>query len=748
MPKLTSRRTGMSLIVHTRSLIFITAVAILVCGVLMSPAHACKLKATLIAPKQSSLTGGQPIQWQLQFQNKGKSDCPANTVSLKRRAQGGGRGGAENVGDDQQLNTLPPGGSQNINIDESAAPAQGRFNYRLVYATKHKDKNNGNHQLRRTVTFVPSAAAPAAASRNKTSADAAAKAAADAAAAEAEAQAQAKADAATASAKVEAERAAALETERQREAEEAARLEEQRQADAEAARLKEEAQEKLEAEARAQAEADAAAEKAAQEEAERLATEEAERLKAEEQEKAEAEARAQAEAAQEEADRLAAEEAERLKAEEQATAEAEAATAAAQPSAPTAPSAALRINDGADCVIVDDVVLANTVTGPAPKGYRASEDRSLIRTAPWTLYSARPPFTLSAGAGKKTVYFQVQSPVAGTLVDSEIVSYTINRVAPRSSAVFNINNGAPTTFNRTVTLNNTASFTPSGPNPRYLASEDPNFAGAQWQAYGTEPQFTLSAGTGSKTVYFMASREVCGGVVATPPVSDTIEIPQVTVGAPPATETVIAEPVRPVVPPPVALRSFEFINDRGKSDNPLTPAGAIAYAGSQGFTHSASLTRGDGSCSRESNVANDYADRQVQAWFLARPRWTQDLGSTQVEYLTCEFNLFGSRRLNPGWRVVSVSVGQMEFDPWSGIVQVKALPSADNLNFTIVVPLPGIECGPAFFNLCPSAFTLGIRDTFQDTSTGIAVKIVDQTAFIEKLVIEGPTNDWHDAFRR
>jgi TolA protein len=554
-----------------------------------------------------------------------------------------------------------------------------------------------------------------------------------------------------ASAKVEAERAAALEAERQRETEEAARLEEQRQADAEAARLKEEAQEKLEAEARAQAEADAAAEKAAQEEAERLATEEAERLKAEEQEKAEAEARAQAEAAQEEADRLEAEEAERLKAEEQATAEAEAAaeaaTTAAQPSAPTAPSAALRINDGADCVIVDGVVLANTVTGPAPKGYRASEDRSLIRTAPWTLYSARPPFTLSAGAGKKTVYFQVQSPVAGTLVDSEIVSDTINRVAPRSSAVFNINNGAPTTFNRTVTLNNTASFTPSGPNPRYLASEDPNFAGAQWQAYGTEPQFTLSAGTGSKTVYFMASREVCGRVVATPPVSDTIEIPQVTVGAPPATETVIAEPVRPIVPPPVALRSFEFINDRGKSVNPLTPAEVIAYAGSQGFTHSASLTRGDGSCNRESNVATDYVDRQVQAWFLARPRWTQDLGSTQVEYLTCEFNLFGSRRLNPGWRVVSVSVGQMEISPWSGIVQVKTLPSADNLNFTIVVPLPGIECGTALFKLCPASLTL-IGDTFLDTATGIDVKTVDQVAFIEKLVIEGPTNDWHDAFRR
>ena len=563
----------------------------------------------------------------------------------------------------------------------------------------------------------------------------------------AEAEAQAEAAAAAASAKVEAERAAALEAERQRETEEAARLEEQRQADAEAARLKEEAQEKLEAEARAQAEADAAAEKAAQEEAERLATEEAERLKAEEQEKAEAEARAQAEAAQEEADRLEAEEAERLKAEEQATAEAEAATAAAQPSAPTAPSAALRINDGADCVIVDGVVLANTVTGPAPKGYRASEDRSLIRTAPWTLYSARPPFTLSAGAGKKTVYFQVQSPVAGTLVDSEIVSYTINRVAPRSSAVFNINNGAATTFNRTVTLNNTASFTPSGPNPRYLASEDPNFAGAQWQAYGTEPQFTLSAGTGSKTVYFMASREVCGRVVATPPVSDTIEIPQITVAAPPATETVIAEPVRPIVPPPVALRSFEFINDRGQSVNPLTPAEVITYAGSQGFRHSASLTRGDGSCSRETNVATDYIDGQVQAWFLARPRWTQDLGSTQVEYLTCEFNLFGSRRLNPGWRVVSVSVGQMEIRPWSGIVQVKALPSADNLNFTIVVPLPGIECGTALFKLCPAALTI-INDTFLDTATGIDVKTVDQVAFIKKLVIEGPTNDWHDAFRR
>jgi hypothetical protein len=63
---------------------------------------------------------------------------------------------------------------------------------------------------------------------------------------------------------------------------------------------------------------------------------------------------------------------------------------------------------------------------------------------------------------------------------------------------FSINKGATSTTSRQVTLNNKCTGDPF----RYMASESPSFAGAVWKAYSTVPGFTLSAGKGTKTVYF------------------------------------------------------------------------------------------------------------------------------------------------------------------------------------------------------------------------------------------------------
>ncbi len=82
---------------------------------------------------------------------------------------------------------------------------------------------------------------------------------------------------------------------------------------------------------------------------------------------------------------------------------------------------------------------------------------------------------------------------------------------------FAINGGAATTTNPVVTLDNTATNSPT----EYMASESPTFSGASWQAYGTGPSFTLSAGTGgTKTVYF----KVRNGSGESAPVSDTISL--------------------------------------------------------------------------------------------------------------------------------------------------------------------------------------------------------------------------------
>jgi hypothetical protein len=51
-----------------------------------------------------------------------------------------------------------------------------------------------------------------------------------------------------------------------------------------------------------------------------------------------------------------------------------------------------------------------------------------------------------------------------------------------------------------VTLSNMATNLPM----YYMASEASDFSGATWQPYTTAPKFTLSAGSGTKTVYFKA----------------------------------------------------------------------------------------------------------------------------------------------------------------------------------------------------------------------------------------------------
>jgi len=61
-----------------------------------------------------------------------------------------------------------------------------------------------------------------------------------------------------------------------------------------------------------------------------------------------------------------------------------------------------------------------------------------------------------------------------------------------------INGGAATTTDLLVTLNNTATNSPT----EYMASESSDFSGAAWTPYSVAPSFTLSFGVGVRTVYF------------------------------------------------------------------------------------------------------------------------------------------------------------------------------------------------------------------------------------------------------
>jgi hypothetical protein len=150
-----------------------------------------------------------------------------------------------------------------------------------------------------------------------------------------------------------------------------------------------------------------------------------------------------------------------------------------------------KINGGALGTGKDTVMLNNTAKY-SPTHYMASESDTFVG-AIWQLYSTAPKFTLSSGAGSKTVYFKTKN-VFG---ESSPANYAIEALVP-VVASFKINAGALSTKNGMVTLNNTAKYSPT----EYMASELETFAGASWQKYSTAPKFALSDGDGPKTVYF------------------------------------------------------------------------------------------------------------------------------------------------------------------------------------------------------------------------------------------------------
>jgi hypothetical protein len=103
---------------------------------------------------------------------------------------------------------------------------------------------------------------------------------------------------------------------------------------------------------------------------------------------------------------------------------------------------------------------------------------------------------------------------------STINSYGLGLSCPSGGTTpavtsFAINNGASSTTNQTVTLNNSATGNPT----QYQASESSSYSGASWLSYSTAPTFTLSAGTGTKTVYFRVRNSA--GIVSSS-VSDSI----------------------------------------------------------------------------------------------------------------------------------------------------------------------------------------------------------------------------------
>jgi hypothetical protein len=168
-----------------------------------------------------------------------------------------------------------------------------------------------------------------------------------------------------------------------------------------------------------------------------------------------------------------------------------------------------KINAGAASTANGKVTLNHVATN-SPTHYMASE-LSDFAGASWQTYFVAPSFVHSDGSGTKTVYFKVKN----NFVESNVASDTISAAGSTPVVTsFTINAGALSTTNGSVRLNNVATNSPT----YYMVSEDPNFVGAEWQAYGTSPSFVLSSDSQTKTVYF----KLKNGFGESSVVSDTI----------------------------------------------------------------------------------------------------------------------------------------------------------------------------------------------------------------------------------
>jgi hypothetical protein len=150
-----------------------------------------------------------------------------------------------------------------------------------------------------------------------------------------------------------------------------------------------------------------------------------------------------------------------------------------------------------------------------------ASESSNFTSATWKTYSTAPNFTLSSGNATKTVYFKVKNVGGESTVSSDTIILNIVIIPTISS--FKINNGAASTSNAVVTLNNICGNSPT----QYMASESSSFTGATWQTWSSAPNFTLSSGIGTKTIYFKVMNTAGGSAT----VSDTITFNEVLIPA-------------------------------------------------------------------------------------------------------------------------------------------------------------------------------------------------------------------------
>lgn len=136
---------------------------------------------------------------------------------------------------------------------------------------------------------------------------------------------------------------------------------------------------------------------------------------------------------------------------------------------------------------------------------RTSESQTFADNPAWASWNGSSMITHTIADTdpneSKTVYVQVRN-IASVSPSQNSGSINYVPVAAPSITSFSLDNGASETTDRTVTLNYVATGSPN----QYMASENESFSGASWINISGTPEFVLSAGNGTKTVYFKVRR--------------------------------------------------------------------------------------------------------------------------------------------------------------------------------------------------------------------------------------------------
>jgi len=153
------------------------------------------------------------------------------------------------------------------------------------------------------------------------------------------------------------------------------------------------------------------------------------------------------------------------------------------------------INGGALYTNTRPVTLNFSASG-TPNQYYVTTTAGCTAGGTWTAYAANPAYTLSTGAGLKTLYAKVRD---AALNESACLttSITYDATAPTLTSI-SLNAGAAQTNSTSATVDFVASGTPT---EAYITSTSGCASGGSWVAYSASLPRTLTTLNGTNTVY-------------------------------------------------------------------------------------------------------------------------------------------------------------------------------------------------------------------------------------------------------